>query len=106
MAEQQSGSHIGVLLRDCQSMPKVGHQTLLYRRSCVIGYKWLNIFLHVDQEFLMRQKMVNVDVDSRGRKCKERLLNILCEERLPGQAERLVFLSVCLKISQLSLCIH
>ena len=34
------------------------------------------------QEFIIRQKTVNIDVDSHGRSCKERMLSVLWEEEL------------------------
>ncbi|XP_064625476.1 RWD domain-containing protein 3-like [Lineus longissimus] len=35
------------------------------------------------KEYVVRQRTVSVDVDSKGRSCKERMMNVLCEEKIP-----------------------
>lgn len=37
------------------------------------------------KEYIVRQRSVNVDIDSRGRSCKERMLSVICEEKAEGQ---------------------
>ena len=34
------------------------------------------------KEYVSRQRTVSVDVDSRGRSCKERMMSVLAEETL------------------------
>ena len=37
------------------------------------------------KDYIQRQRTVNVDVDSKGRSCKERMLRVLTEEALSAQ---------------------
>jgi hypothetical protein len=37
------------------------------------------------QEYIVRQRSVNIDVDSHGRSCKERMMSILGEEKATGK---------------------
>ncbi|XP_046550160.1 RWD domain-containing protein 3-like [Haliotis rubra] len=38
------------------------------------------------KEYLVRHKSVNIDVDSRGHPCKEKMMSVLCETSLPASA--------------------
>uniref|UniRef100_A0A8C5QUT0 RWD domain-containing protein 3 n=1 Tax=Leptobrachium leishanense TaxID=445787 RepID=A0A8C5QUT0_9ANUR len=40
------------------------------------------------REYLMLQKTCKVDVDSSGKKCKERMISVLWESKLPSEHER------------------
>ncbi|XP_060064764.1 RWD domain-containing protein 3-like [Ylistrum balloti] len=40
------------------------------------------------KDFIIRQKSVRVDVDSRGRSCKEKLMRVLCEQRSSSSSKR------------------
>ncbi|KAM8930306.1 RWD domain-containing protein 3 [Pelodytes ibericus] len=40
------------------------------------------------REYLVLQKTCNVDVDSSGKKCKERMIRVLCEIKLPLEHKR------------------
>ncbi|XP_067677158.1 RWD domain-containing protein 3-like [Haliotis asinina] len=38
------------------------------------------------KDYLVRHKSVNIDVDSRGHPCKEKMMSLLCETSLPANA--------------------
>ncbi|XP_046374794.2 RWD domain-containing protein 3-like [Haliotis rufescens] len=38
------------------------------------------------KEYMVRHKSVNIDVDSRGHPCKEKMMSVLCETSLPANA--------------------
>ncbi|XP_044157497.1 RWD domain-containing protein 3 isoform X1 [Bufo gargarizans] len=40
------------------------------------------------REYLLLQKTCKVDVDSSGKRCKERMISVLCEMKLPPEHER------------------
>ncbi|CAC5407591.1 RWD domain-containing protein 3 [Mytilus coruscus] len=47
---------------------------------------------HVNiKEYLIRHRSVNVDVDSHGRSCKERMMSVICEEKATGSKRFLDF---------------
>ena len=42
-------------------------------------------------EFLKRWKSQNVDIDSHGRPCKEKMLTILCQQSMKPESADLIF---------------
>lgn len=40
------------------------------------------------KDYIVRQKSVCVDVDSRGRSCKEKMMSVLCEQRCSSSSKR------------------
>lgn len=46
------------------------------------------LFFFVIQEYLILQKTSKVDVDSSGKKCKEKMISVLCETKVQSQHKR------------------
>lgn len=59
--------------------------------SLKIACSFYNFFLclvSVLQEYLVLQKSCKVDVDSSGKKCKEKMISVLCDFKLPQVRKR------------------
>jgi len=71
-----------------------------YHISDHVSYQSQSQSVAVFQTCLQRLRTVNVDVDSRGRSCKERMMSVLCDECIIPRW--LVLLNAPFRLSHLS----